>query len=410
MANETTGIGAPTAPTGATGAADAGATALSAIGGTLKGISGIVEGIFQIVGKLTEMIVESSPMLQGVLKILDKMFKLVLMPIGNLIGRLLLPIAIKMAQKTMAFLTKYGNVGPDQLGDALTEGLTIAIQSIIDVLSVVLTKVLWPVLSALGQSIINGIAYVFGLAEKPAEPGFGDLGTQLGLKDISNNLNKSFGVAGSVINTFGMTIQTGNKMIGTGFSDSAMIIYKGGSDIANGFQSNMQVWQIGTTKMLKKLDAELNVANAGLVITIDTLKIPFQNLIDYLNTIIPTLPPPTGQTTSTTPAPEKKGGWEWWQWALAMTNPVPTIGYMLATGEPLGGQRMAEGGIVSRPTTAMIGEAGPEAVVPLNRSSDYTAQPDIHVHFHGDVYGMNDFEKQVEKAVGKYTARVKRAY
>jgi phage-related minor tail protein len=48
--------------------------------------------------------------------------------------------------------------------------------------------------------------------------------------------------------------------------------------------------------------------------------------------------------------------------------PVPQLG-----GAPtqvagrLGLPRMAEGGIVSSPTLALIGEAGPEAVVPLDR-------------------------------------------
>ena len=33
---------------------------------------------------------------------------------------------------------------------------------------------------------------------------------------------------------------------------------------------------------------------------------------------------------------------------------------------------MAEGGIVTRPTHAIIGEAGPEAVIPLNRTQQYS--------------------------------------
>jgi len=35
--------------------------------------------------------------------------------------------------------------------------------------------------------------------------------------------------------------------------------------------------------------------------------------------------------------------------------------------------KLAEGGIVNRPTLAMIGEAGPEAVIPLSGRSDFTA-------------------------------------
>ena len=52
----------------------------------------------------------------------------------------------------------------------------------------------------------------------------------------------------------------------------------------------------------------------------------------------------------------------------APTMPVPQLG---ATGPetqvPRKIPRMAEGGIVSSPTLALIGEAGPEAVVPLDR-------------------------------------------
>jgi len=46
---------------------------------------------------------------------------------------------------------------------------------------------------------------------------------------------------------------------------------------------------------------------------------------------------------------------------------------------------LANGGIVTRPTLAMIGEAGPEAVVPLSRGGGYGGG--IHLHFHGPVAG-----------------------
>jgi hypothetical protein len=56
----------------------------------------------------------------------------------------------------------------------------------------------------------------------------------------------------------------------------------------------------------------------------------------------------------------------------APTVPVPQLG-ATAAARPVAGRlgipRMAEGGIVTAPTLALIGEAGPEAVVPLNRMS-----------------------------------------
>jgi hypothetical protein len=54
----------------------------------------------------------------------------------------------------------------------------------------------------------------------------------------------------------------------------------------------------------------------------------------------------------------------------APTVPVPQLG-ATAAARPVAGRlgipRMADGGIVSSPTLALIGEAGPEAVVPLDR-------------------------------------------
>lgn len=54
---------------------------------------------------------------------------------------------------------------------------------------------------------------------------------------------------------------------------------------------------------------------------------------------------------------------------------------------------LADGGIVRSPTLAMIGEAGPEAVVPLTRGRDYLGgggETHVHVHLTGIVAGTKD--------------------
>ena len=43
---------------------------------------------------------------------------------------------------------------------------------------------------------------------------------------------------------------------------------------------------------------------------------------------------------------------------------------------------LAQGGIITRPTIAMLGERGPEAVIPLRSAAAPVAGGDIHVHFH----------------------------
>ena len=57
---------------------------------------------------------------------------------------------------------------------------------------------------------------------------------------------------------------------------------------------------------------------------------------------------------------------------------------------------MAAGGIVTSPTLAMIGEAGPEAVVPLGARG---AAGGITINILGPTYGFDDFEERVTEAI-----------
>ena len=61
--------------------------------------------------------------------------------------------------------------------------------------------------------------------------------------------------------------------------------------------------------------------------------------------------------------------------------------------------RLAEGGIVNRPTLAMLGEQGPEAVVPLGRGRGGGAGMTVNLVINGDVNGMDDFEQKVTSII-----------
>lgn len=68
---------------------------------------------------------------------------------------------------------------------------------------------------------------------------------------------------------------------------------------------------------------------------------------------------------------------------------------------------LANGGIVTRPTLALIGEAGPEAVIPLGRGGGMGG---VHLHFHGPVVGPGAgrwLADEIAKAQG--TGRVRKA-
>ena len=57
----------------------------------------------------------------------------------------------------------------------------------------------------------------------------------------------------------------------------------------------------------------------------------------------------------------------------------------------------AGGGIVTRPTLGLVGEAGPEAIVPLGRGGGMGTTNNFH--FHGAVYGVEDLKEAVVEAV-----------
>lgn len=54
---------------------------------------------------------------------------------------------------------------------------------------------------------------------------------------------------------------------------------------------------------------------------------------------------------------------------------------------------LAKGGIVNRPTLAMIGEAGPEAVVPLNKMGSFGGGGGVTINIYGDIMGDDAVEK-----------------
>lgn len=64
--------------------------------------------------------------------------------------------------------------------------------------------------------------------------------------------------------------------------------------------------------------------------------------------------------------------------------------------------KLAEGGIVSKPTLAMIGEAGPEAVVPLNRG---VTGLNVTINVSGSVIAERDLVKNVRDGVAQLMRR-----
>lgn len=108
--------------------------------------------------------------------------------------------------------------------------------------------------------------------------------------------------------------------------------------------------------------------------------------------------------------------------ALGVVGPIPAAalfggggGFAEAVGGSSGGKGIggffrslmpfADGGIVTKPTAALIGEAGPEAVVPLDEMGSMGGN--VTIHLHGHTF-LND-ESAIDKLARRISGGVKRA-
>lgn len=78
---------------------------LTKIAGFTLGIAGIVQ--------FRKALIDSSPLLQAVLKIMDTAFNLILRPFGDFIGAFLMPMAIGLLQHAIPFYTDMAKLLPD---------------------------------------------------------------------------------------------------------------------------------------------------------------------------------------------------------------------------------------------------------------------------------------------------------
>jgi len=77
-------------------------------------------------------------------------------------------------------------------------------------------------------------------------------------------------------------------------------------------------------------------------------------------------------------------------WAMASQAKFGWVGLITAglIGAAFGAMiasiaKFAEGGIVTKPTLGMVGEAGPEAIIPLSKMGDMGGKTELHFHVAG---------------------------
>ena len=66
---------------------------------------------------------------------------------------------------------------------------------------------------------------------------------------------------------------------------------------------------------------------------------------------------------------------------------------------------LAGGGIVTRPTFALIGEAGPEAIIPLGRGGGVGSTIVVNVNIAGSVVSEHELDTRIHKTVNRRAQR-----
>jgi hypothetical protein len=221
-----------------------------------------------------------------------------------------------------------------------------------------------------------------------------------------------------------MTVQTSNAMVGSSQTELLTAFYSGGASIEDGFQSVHEVLVIGTTELMAKFKTDFNGANAGVWEEINTLTKKFKDLIVELE---PWAKKPDDVTTNTptTPGPTKQGDlWNYIGGGLKNLEGLikgdtdiqdqgnrQMAGWDLSAEyamETLAVRQHAEGGIVKRAHLGIVGEAGPEAIIPLGRGNPMGKT--ININITGDVYGIDDLDRVIEESVSKYSSRIGGSY
>lgn len=232
--------------------------------------------IFDVLTKISKIAMDASPLFQAVTKLYQTTMKLIFMPLGNMIAKILMPIMIKYVQKSAERAQKYANSPPSSYEEIASDTTTDMLEVLTDVVGTIFTKVFPPLLKGMLAGIVTAISNFFGgsgdvlksfdnTVAKEAEE-FTNAFSESGLKLVT-------GVTGyiSALDQFGLSIQTSNNRIGKTVSDSATVFYTGVSDISQGFTNSAEVVVYGTSSMIENLNEKFNLMAAGVTTVFDTV-------------------------------------------------------------------------------------------------------------------------------------------
>lgn len=261
---------------GGGGAAAAGAGAAGAAMAVAGAIGKGIEGIFSILQKMLQLMMDSSPLFQAVGKLFQTSMKLLFMPLGNMIAKVLMPIMMKYLQKSAERAQKYASSPPSSIEEVTSGTISDMISSFAEIFGKIFVEIVPPLVIGLVQGIAAAIGNLLGgnndvysaatSSLKDAQKEYDSLFSESGM-----TLVKSATGFSTALDQFGLTIYTSNNTLGKASSDLATTFYTSSDTIENGFNKTSTVLVYGTTDMIKKINAQYNLAAANVTTTFDTV-------------------------------------------------------------------------------------------------------------------------------------------
>lgn len=330
----------------ATGAASAASAAIPILGAVLVGV-----------GLIFKELKKHSPILQAVSSLFELAYTLFLMPIGNSLGKLFLPMAEALINLAIQFNSWWDeNAQPvfDRLQSVLepffkgdfetalrnyiTEWLVPNLMWLLDTFGELIFGPAWDVMKEVIQNLPETISGIISWFNGAVVPFFNQV-----VSVVTNIINTVQTVVGSIINVVQDPIQT----ISTVISTISEVI----TAIRTFFDNTLGPAVNAIKEAVSKVKTTTENVKKAVTDPINTAKSTTTNLV------------------------EKAGN------ALDKLNP-----HWFATG-----------GVVTGPTLGIVGEAGPEAIIPLDEMGGIGATYVVNIN--GDVYGVSDLESRIERVI-----------
>lgn len=312
------------------------------LGGPLATITGGIAAIVSTIGMMWKMMKKSSPILQAVEDLFNLAMILFFLPFGNALGTIFLPILETIIEFALLFnemITPF----LEPIAEAISGFISVVLGAMLELLEALLPYIV-PIMTILGELIAAPIELLTGWVEW--------------IKNNTDEIKSPLDIF-----KYFFTTDFQNKLKEIVGEKIAKVIENGGKLV------NFLADIIDIIKIISDTAKSILGFFGGKA----------SDAIEKGKDVVRNIPTPIKKTVTFG--------------LLGLHN--PSFGLLGSLLNP--SDWFANGGIFTSPSIIGVGEAGPEAVIPLSEAGGIGATYVININ--GDVYGVSDLESRIEKVI-----------